>query len=138
MSVIEENCDNMTQYSESVVTVDSDPEIDDTASTITEGSEWGDQFVPWELKVSTQKSIRLISLEIDGLNILFQVDSNQFTVRDLVTMNKEYQFRVVAVNEAGRSRPSKPSDTVQPKPEQNRPGAPRALSTWGNASRNRP
>ena len=53
MSIIEENCDNMTQYSESVVTVDSDPEIDDTASTITEGSEWGDQFVPWELKVST-------------------------------------------------------------------------------------
>ena len=53
MSIIEENCDNMTQYSESVVTVDSDPEIDDTASTITEGSEWGDQFVPWELKVCT-------------------------------------------------------------------------------------
>ena len=53
MSIIEENCDNMTNYSESVVTVDSDLEIDETASTITEGSEWGDQFVPWELKVST-------------------------------------------------------------------------------------
>ena len=51
MSANDDNCDNVTQYSESVATIESEHE-NDTASIITEGSEWGDQFVPWELKVS--------------------------------------------------------------------------------------
>ena len=82
---------------------------DDVVSTITEGSEWGDDFAPWEL----------------------QVKANEFTVRDLVTMKKEYQFRVVAVNSAGRSKPSKASDVIQPRPDQKRPSPPRALRNVG-------
>ena len=74
MSIIEENCDNMTQYSESVVTVDSDPEIDGTASTITEGSEWGDQFVPWELKVST------LVINLYQTLIRFENDRSKYTL----------------------------------------------------------
>ena len=81
----EEIEDNQSMYSESVATAMT--LSDDEGSTITEGSEWGDDFAPWEL----------------------QLKSNEFTVRDLVTMRKEYQFRVVAVNEAGRSQASKPS-----------------------------
>ena len=96
-------------YSESIATIRSDEEDDDAVSTITEGSEWGDEFAPWEL----------------------QVKSNEFTVRDLVTMKKEYQFRVVAVNAAGRSRPSKASDLIRPRPDQKRPHPPRALRNVG-------
>ena len=52
-------------------------------------------------------------------------------MRDLVTMKQEYQFRVVAVNQAGRSRPSKASDLIQPRPEQKRPSPPRMLRNIG-------
>merc|ERR1739838_31802 len=89
--------DTESIYSESIATVYTGMD-DDVMSTITEGSEWGDDFAPWEL----------------------QVKANEFTVRDLVTMKKEYQFRVVAVNGAGRSRPSKSSDVIQPRPDQKR------------------
>ena len=82
---------------------------DDETSTVTEGSEWGDDFAPWEL----------------------QVKANEFTVRDLVTMKKEYQFRVIAVNASGRSRPSHASDVIQPRPDQKRPSPPRALRNVG-------
>lgn len=95
-------------YSESIATVYTGMD-DDVMSTITEGSEWGDDFAPWEL----------------------QVKANEFTVRDLVTMKKEYQFRVVAVNSAGRSKPSKASDVIQPRPDQKRPSPPRALRNVG-------
>ena len=46
-------------------------------------------------------------------------------------MKKEYQFRVVAVNQAGRSQPSKPSELCQPRPDQKRPSPPRALKNVG-------
>merc|ERR1712212_1210799 len=82
--------DTSSMYSDSVATVRTGASDEDAMSTVTEGSEWGDEFAPWEL----------------------QVKANEFTVRDLVTMKKEYQFRVVAVNAAGRSRPSKASDVI--------------------------
>ena len=100
--------DAASDYTESIATVYTGMD-DDVVSTITEGSEWGDDFAPWEL----------------------QVKANEFTVRDLVTMKKEYQFRVVAVNSAGRSKPSKASDVIQPRPDQKRPSPPRALRNVG-------
>merc|ERR1711962_719412 len=101
--------DTSSMYSESIATVRTGASDEDAMSTITEGSEWGDEFAPWEL----------------------QVKVNEFTVRDLVTMKKEYQFRVVAVNAAGRSKPSKASDVIQPRPDQKRPTPPRALRNIG-------
>merc|ERR1711937_988912 len=65
--------DTSSMYSESVATVRTGASDEDAMSTVTEGSEWGDEFAPWEL----------------------QVKANEFTVRDLVTMKKEYRFRVV-------------------------------------------
>ena len=101
--------DNASEYSESIATIRTGME-DDLVSNATEtGSEWGDEFAPWEL----------------------QVKANEFTVRDLVTMKKEYQFRVVAVNAAGRSEPSPASDVIQPRPDQKRPTPPRALRNVG-------
>ena len=100
--------DAASDYTESIATAYTGMD-DDVVSTITEGSEWGDDFAPWEL----------------------QVKANEFTVRDLVTMKKEYQFRVVAVNSAGRSKPSKASDVIQPRPDQKRPSPPRALRNVG-------
>lgn len=101
--------DNLSEYSESIATIRSDIDDDVTTTILETGSEWGDQFAPWEL----------------------QVKSNEFTVRDLVTMKKEYQFRVIAVNEVGRSEPSLPSDVIQPRPDQKRPSPPRALRDVG-------
>ena len=101
--------DNLSEYSESVATIRSDIDDDATTTSLETGSEWGDQFAPWELHVK----------------------SNEFTVRDLVTMKKEYQFRVIAVNEVGRSEPSLPSDLIQPRPDQKRPSTPRALRNVG-------
>merc|ERR1712131_97829 len=101
--------DVSSMYSESIATVRTGASDEDAMSTVTEGSEWGDEFAPWEL----------------------QVKANEFTVRDLVTMKKEYQFRVVAVNAAGRSKPSKASDVIQPRPDQKRPTPPRALRNIG-------
>ena len=101
--------DNMSEYSESIATILTDIEDDSTSNQIETASQWGDEFAPWEL----------------------QVKSNEFTVRDLVTMKKEYQFRVVAVNEVGRSEPSLPSDVIQPRPDQKRPSPPRALRNVG-------
>merc|ERR1712119_69989 len=53
--------DNESMYSESIATYRTGASDDDNMSTITEGSEWGDEFAPWEL----------------------QVKANEFTVRDL-------------------------------------------------------
>ena len=42
-------------YSESIATILSDDDANDAVSTITEGSEWGDEFAPWELQVKSNE-----------------------------------------------------------------------------------
>merc|ERR1712183_1227022 len=47
--------DNESMYSESIATYRTGASDDDNMSTITEGSEWGDEFAPWELQVKANE-----------------------------------------------------------------------------------
>jgi predicted phage tail protein len=53
----------------------------------------------------------------------YPTPNTTYTIQDLIEGNK-YEFRVRAVNEAGPSKPSKPSETIMASLQRTRPGAP--------------